>query len=683
MTVGSLSLLREHQSRPSNILRFCCIANRAGSLPCASAMDSGSIYQYTDIEQDGSIRLIRLAPSQHLDAELKCSLIHTTIDECYNDIVRNYIALSYVWGNDIKSCTILVDGKRLPITASLDEALRHIRDTHRVIRIWADGICINQDDIEDRNRQVRQMGSIYSTAHHTVIFLGPSSPECDSLMESLDTQQRRLTRGEERLALDTRERHKFRTYVEEHVNRAWFTRLWVIQELALSTDPWVQCGKRRARWELFSKQILSFQSPKEQAISFQSLIGLNDLRSRFQLSQKADSESGPFIMQLLDVLKSTRGSGASDPRDQIYAILGLIKSKSSKQESIPIDYGLTTVQLYEMLACRHMAYSKDLSILSWIGEPILSKRSSELPSWVPDWTIKQYTKPRTGELEQFSTCIPHILAIVGLNHGSVKAVIAESSWPPRYASIEQLEKPDFKKRMLDWLTTTDPQKQELRQYLCEYYYKHDLSQYLKSTTVTRPEGSTKLSSEYLAVLGPIVSEWFPEPKSQKSSKYKFWDNNAWRHPSLINREASIFLDSLFRYALIPTFAPPSLLNEQLVVLEGGQFVKAPMQTCLGDIVVTLQEKNRLYVLRPHEGQIDTESEQAIRRDLSNKARILLSGYQGEFLINHSYLTMKSYKYVTSCKVSDVKIDYLEGRAYHFGKTVLREAREPPQIFAIH
>jgi hypothetical protein len=76
-----------------------------------------------------------------------------------------------------------ISKSKLNITASLECALRHLRDASRVLRLWADGICIDQSDPIDRNQQVRMMSSIYSLAHHTIIFLGPGSPESDSLME--------------------------------------------------------------------------------------------------------------------------------------------------------------------------------------------------------------------------------------------------------------------------------------------------------------------------------------------------------------------------------------------------------------------------------------------------------------------------------------------------------------------
>ena len=64
-------------------------------------------------------------------------------------------------GNETDKREISIDGKKLEITASLDCALRHIRDRHsRMIRIWADGICINQSGVDDRNPQVAQMGSV-------------------------------------------------------------------------------------------------------------------------------------------------------------------------------------------------------------------------------------------------------------------------------------------------------------------------------------------------------------------------------------------------------------------------------------------------------------------------------------------------------------------------------------------
>jgi len=70
--------------------------------------------------------------------------------ECLDD-QPDYDALSYVWGGATLRRQISVDGAKLEITASLDCALRHLRDQSRLLRVWADGICINQNDFEDRN----------------------------------------------------------------------------------------------------------------------------------------------------------------------------------------------------------------------------------------------------------------------------------------------------------------------------------------------------------------------------------------------------------------------------------------------------------------------------------------------------------------------------------------------------
>lgn len=66
----------------------------------------------------------------------------------------------------------MIDGDRLDITALLDSALRHLRDPESSLKVWADGICINQTDIDDRNSQIMIMGKIYGFSKHTIIFLG-------------------------------------------------------------------------------------------------------------------------------------------------------------------------------------------------------------------------------------------------------------------------------------------------------------------------------------------------------------------------------------------------------------------------------------------------------------------------------------------------------------------------------
>jgi len=78
-----------------------------------------------------------------------------------------------------------VDEQPISITATLEAAIRDLRDESRVLRIWADALCINQSDIDERNQQVSMMGQIYSTAHHTVIHLIPTSSAATRVLKAV------------------------------------------------------------------------------------------------------------------------------------------------------------------------------------------------------------------------------------------------------------------------------------------------------------------------------------------------------------------------------------------------------------------------------------------------------------------------------------------------------------------
>jgi len=110
-----------------------------------AVMDAHEVYQYSELTGDDAIHLIHLEPCDDLEASVECFLKDTTLAEYRNDIGDHYIALSYVWGDQTDTRSISVDGRRLEITASLDSALRYIRDHQRVLRIWADGFCLDVD----------------------------------------------------------------------------------------------------------------------------------------------------------------------------------------------------------------------------------------------------------------------------------------------------------------------------------------------------------------------------------------------------------------------------------------------------------------------------------------------------------------------------------------------------------
>jgi hypothetical protein len=361
-----------------------------------------SDFKYEPLLESDSIRLLLLQPSSNPSSHIHCTLFHTSLADFNDEIIDQYTALSYVWGDLGSQKKIYVNGQIVHITLNLFHALRDLRDAQRVHRIWVDAICINQFDHPERNHQVGLMGSIYSVAHHTVIYLGEGSVDSDAVLKVL--------RGPPE---ETDARPGLLVLVEREIlTRPWFTRVWIFQELVLSRDPWIQLGTSRLRWDDFcnrferllenrastgNSSVLSMDASihdieEGQAVT-SSMVSISQTAHGNSGVQQSSGQSSAWVdvpvrqmsyfkvlqdMQatrktfrikqlnpewdthtLLDILLARRGFGATDARDMIFGHLG-IAADSAKELGISADYDISAVQLFTKLAKSIMVHSQDL-----------------------------------------------------------------------------------------------------------------------------------------------------------------------------------------------------------------------------------------------------------------------------------------------------------------------------------
>ncbi|TGO27159.1 hypothetical protein BPAE_0046g00210 [Botrytis paeoniae] len=366
-------------------------------------------YQYTPLLEPDAFRVIVIHPALSIKSPLSCSLIHSTLVHYNQPLIDNHSALSYVWGDANNWRTILVDEKPLLVTASLDSALRHLRDNKKDIMMWADGICINQSDSEEKNRQVSLMGVIYEVASHTIIFLGETTSETDEIFKSLlrlisSSLTKQIKPG---LLSDVRASHnadtfdleskedmesKVHDFIRHVLDMPWFRRIWILQELVLSRDPWVQVGARRLKWKDFKSLIFESNSEHDSAWvrspNYDVLAEMCTLRESFVSRTLESSDPCHYLLQ---ILHSRRGYGVSDPRDMLYGHLAMFvdrtKSKNPEIENlIEINYRKTITDVYTDLTLYFLNRQSNFGFLSHVEDVNFEERKWNLPTWVPDWT---------------------------------------------------------------------------------------------------------------------------------------------------------------------------------------------------------------------------------------------------------------------------------------------------------
>ena len=137
--------------------------------------------------QGSEIRLFSIQRNRE-NWMLRCSMFHVPLTK---DL--KFHALSYVWGDPKHTRTILVNDQPLQVTQNLFDFLdqawqtedlfqRRYPSNHdkegyaeistEAVHWWVDAICINQEDIDEKNEQVPRISQLYSSAYQVWVWLG-------------------------------------------------------------------------------------------------------------------------------------------------------------------------------------------------------------------------------------------------------------------------------------------------------------------------------------------------------------------------------------------------------------------------------------------------------------------------------------------------------------------------------
>jgi hypothetical protein len=383
-----------------------------------------------------------------LPAEISIDQPEGTVISCSLRIVSllakpEFLALSYTWGDPKFQKPIIVDGLSVQVSKNLWDALYHIRKDDEEIAIWADALCINQIDFEEKNSQVPLMKDIYQMATSTLVWVGLASNNSDALMKRLDEvgkdafqagilsvfgkEAQNVLRPQDGGEVLSGPHYTIRKSLEELSDklgfdfpytalgpfnmRPYWTRVWIIQEVSVSQQVIILCGTKEIPFShfaaasiflLFHKSRMAIKAgvatsmDPSKGSNLNEMMASNEFDGRYNYligsRRRFQREAGTEHDDLLGLLKKTCLSNdyaidqrATDYRDIIYGVLGM--AADVKPLGIRPDYGKSnTVQDVYTETAKTLFKHGHTIVLAWCRQPLKAPGLTGLPSWVPDFT---------------------------------------------------------------------------------------------------------------------------------------------------------------------------------------------------------------------------------------------------------------------------------------------------------
>lgn len=322
----------------------------------------------------------------------------------FHDIEKgaDYEALSYTWGSPYLSDTLMVHSGSLSganphpsilrIRPNLSEVLRYLRLRNQVRVVWVDALCINQDDLEEREHQVTRMANIYSRACKVIAWLGPDYDDAVKALQSLQYvgEQIEATNNyyiahspgaSESTWPDAKKLlpwdDSFWAAVIDLVRRPWFSRVWVIQEIHMgNVNSFLKCGCTEILWSLFQRTVRCLTMKGAEFIT-RSHIGRPNTMCSLTPGRNFD-----FFLSII-----SHHNYCFDPRDFIHGILSL--APAELQQALRVGYGSDTQSVYKDFFLSYTSLQTRSDLLTFAGWPVAATEPTGIsrpwPSWVPDW----------------------------------------------------------------------------------------------------------------------------------------------------------------------------------------------------------------------------------------------------------------------------------------------------------
>ncbi|PMD45563.1 hypothetical protein L207DRAFT_578472 [Hyaloscypha variabilis F] len=366
------------------------------------------LYEYSPLEHHETVRALVLSPATQFDEPLRVEIVHVDSRQIWKDSTGDmaFDAVSYAWGREPKFiCPLLCQGGTscFLVTPNVDSLLRHIRHPTKHRRLWIDSICLNQVDDEEKTSQVARMADIYRQARKIRIWLGDAKGEAVPAIwsflrtiggwSSRDFDPSKI----EQLLYDFAGKDA-PGHLLKFLEREWFTRRWILQEVASGRGRTVQCGPHKMPWDCM-------------VVALEAILKLGSLSPRFGQSQIVDGiqnlvSIGNQTPGLLSQLWDFHTAKCSDNRDRIFALLSMTKDFTEHgpyqisrgrpvcgfKISISVSYVKRWHEIYEDL-CK-------ASLRSYFGYEIfvhllyfgsLWDSDEKFPSWIPDWRRPRFS----------------------------------------------------------------------------------------------------------------------------------------------------------------------------------------------------------------------------------------------------------------------------------------------------
>ena len=302
------------------------------------------IFNYTELSSNTQIRILTLHPGDDRDS------LRGTLSERKNE---EYEALSWTWGSEDEDSFIDLfadhsPGGRMLIKPNLECALKHLRRQHEKRVLWVDAICINQPNSVERNAQVKMMADTYGKAANVCVWLGDEKGgESERAIKFIKEKISNLGAFDDHI---TDEKYNDDWHaLGALMTCKWFSRRWIIQEIALAKVATVYYGDQSVDWEEFVLAVALFEkgSPRVSTLfkgsadfgndpeyfgAVQALGACQLIRTTTNLFRRSHDRTKivDYLFTLEDLVSTLSSFEAKDPHDTFYAVMSLAKDVQAR-----------------------------------------------------------------------------------------------------------------------------------------------------------------------------------------------------------------------------------------------------------------------------------------------------------------------------------------------------------------